>query len=103
MNITFGVMALTALLGGCSVQSAPRDATLPLPQNCMDDVAREKVRAILLDGLDQALKQHLVTLFGIWMKDVQDQPGRAKHGLQLGIGAYVQARASALRWSPPNC
>lgn len=70
---------------------------------CMDDEQRERVRNIMADGIDAALKEHAKHLFDIWVKDSADQPGRAITGMHNGVDAYVRARASVLKWSPPKC
>ena len=70
---------------------------------CMDDESRERVRNLMIDGIDTALKSHVQRVFDIWMKDPSGQPKRAKIGMHEGISAYVRSRAEALKWSPPLC
>lgn len=89
------VLVLALLL----VQS---DATEP-PEPCMDDESRERVRGLIIDAIDTALKNQVQKVFEIWMKDPADQPRRAKIGMHDGIDAYVRSRAQALRWNPPTC
>lgn len=70
----------------------------------MDDESREKIRVIVLDALDQALKDHIAHLFQVWMRD-EGNPAqrRASHGTRLGVGAYIRARDRVLKmeWSCP--
>lgn len=71
---------------------------------CMDDeklVAR--MREIMLDGVDQALREHTMHLFDVWSRDLKDQPGRASVGLNNGLRAYVLSRERIAAWNPPRC
>jgi hypothetical protein len=70
---------------------------------CMDDEQRERVRGIVLEGIEAGLKNQVQKVFEVWMKDPGDQPRRAKVGMHEGIDAYVRSRADALRWNPPIC
>jgi hypothetical protein len=91
----------TALLATATMVLAL--ATGEPPEPCMDDESRERVRNLILDGIDTALKNQVQKVFEIWMKDPADQPRRAKIGMHEGIDAYVRSRAQALKWSPPAC
>jgi hypothetical protein len=73
------------------------------PAPCMDTEMREQVRALMLAGIDEALRRHTRRVFDVWMKDPADQPRRAVVGLNTAVSAYVRSRASAQRWSPPAC
>lgn len=74
------------------------------PVTCVpDDETREKIRAIMLDAMDEALKDHIVRLHEIWMRDETGQPARAVNGARRGIRAYVGGRIQALKWNPPTC
>jgi hypothetical protein len=70
---------------------------------CVDAATREKVRAIALDALDDALKEHIRHMFEVWMKDDRGQPERARNGVNNGITAYAKASKSAAEWMPPMC
>ncbi len=85
--------------GGDEADAAPQ------PEKCMDEATREKVRAIMLDGIDAALKDRVMHLFEVWMRDAADrtQPQRAVTGAKQAVAAYVGSRKSALEWSPPAC
>lgn len=73
------------------------------PVMCTDSTTREKVRTVMTDALDEALKNHIVHTFEIWMKDERGQPERARTGVTNGIAAYLRATKSVLAWSPPDC
>ena len=76
----------------------------PQPIQCVpDDETREKVRAIMLAAMEQALNDHLVRLHEVWMKDDRGQPARATTGAQQGVRAFLAGRAAALKWNPPLC
>jgi hypothetical protein len=76
----------------------------PHPANiCGDDKFQEQVRALMYDGLDNALRDRTRDLFEGWMRDASDQPLRAARGLYLSINAYVLGRVSIEQWSLPKC
>lgn len=70
---------------------------------CADPTTREKVREVMSDALDTALKQHIVHMFEVWMRDDRGQPDRARVGVNNGIAAYIKASKSVAAWSPPDC
>lgn len=70
---------------------------------CIDAETRETIRALMLEGLDTAFKEHIVRMFEVWMRDERGQPDRAKVGVRQGIKAYMGARQGALDWLPPEC
>jgi hypothetical protein len=70
---------------------------------CMDTETREEARALMLAGIDQALREHAVKMFNVWMKDPANQPKRANAGMRSALVAYAGARAAAQRFNPPAC
>jgi len=96
-----GVAALI-IIGLLLIGAVARDAGTVTPI-CIDSEMREKVRALLLAGLEQALKEHTAQTFDIFMKDKTEQPKRAILGMQMAISAYMRARAAAQSWNPPAC
>jgi hypothetical protein len=75
-------------------------------QDClqMELETRDKVRAILLEALDEALKDHIKHLFLVWRSgDASAGQGRARQGTREGVKAYVRARETILRmeWACP--
>jgi len=70
---------------------------------CADAATREKVRGIMMDALDDALKNHIVHMFEVWMRDDRGQPERARTGVVNGISAYIKAGKSVQVWAPPDC
>lgn len=71
---------------------------------CMpDERMRERVRTIMLDGIDTGLKEQITHLFEVWMKDAKDQPNRATVGARNAIQAYIGAYRDAIDWDPAIC
>jgi hypothetical protein len=70
---------------------------------CVSAEDRERVRAIVLQGIDDGLKQQATHMYEVWLQDNTEQPRRAVSGLQNGITAYIYSRAAALRWNPRPC
>jgi hypothetical protein len=70
---------------------------------CMDEPTRERMRAVMLEALDEALKEHVKHVFEIWLKDERGQPDRARTGVRQGIKAWLGAHRGALEWMPPSC
>jgi hypothetical protein len=71
--------------------------------DCMDPTERERIRDIVLTGIDNGLKEQIQHLFETWMKDISDQPRRAMVGTNNAVNAHVRARKQAIEWNPPMC
>ena len=99
MKITAVLLVLMLLH---STAAAQQVLVIP-PQQCMDAESRDRIRAIILDGIDQALKQHAVRMYDNWIKDPADQPARARRGLRNAVSAYLGARTDMQKWSPEAC
>jgi hypothetical protein len=90
-------IAIGAVVVGVTAASQPSEP-------CVESEAmREQVRAVVLDGIDQAMRAHIMKVFDIWMRDSSEQPRRAVTGTHIGISAYRRSRANALKWDPPIC
>jgi hypothetical protein len=94
-----GILVLLMVGVGFFVETHSEDTTIA----CVPVAERERIRVVVLEGIDEALKQHVMKLFDIWMKDTSKQPERAIEGMSIGISAHVRARANATRWDPPPC
>jgi hypothetical protein len=101
------VFVLVAIIGivlaGVILFAASPSKGAGQPAPCMGAEMREQVRALMLAGIDEALRRHTRRVFDVWMKDPADQPRRAVAGLNTAVSAYVRSRAAAQRWSPPTC
>jgi hypothetical protein len=104
-----GAPALALLLGTCcpaaqlpniGFEMASAEST---PVICSDPTTRETVRTIMSEALDTALKNHVVHMFEVWMKDDRGQPERARTGVTNGVAAYLRASKSVAAWAPPDC
>lgn len=73
------------------------------PELCMDDESRERVRKLMLEALDESLKQKIQDLFAVWLRDATGQPARASKGLDSALRAYMHAFNSAEAFNPPVC
>jgi len=73
------------------------------PVICADPMTREAVRAIMVEALDTALKNHIIHMFEVWMKDERGQPERARTGVSNGVAAYIKASKAVATWAPPDC
>jgi hypothetical protein len=77
---------------------------LPTPNTiCMTDDELVRVRPILLAALDEALKNQIMHLFETWMRDIKDQPDRARQGASNAVDAYLRARHDLASWKPKPC
>ena len=95
--IAVAVAAVFALMFAALASRILAEAAQP----CMDQGTTDRVRALMLKGADQALENHFIHLFEVWMKDYRaKQPNRAA-GMQQGISAYMRSRNSLLNWQPP--
>ena len=80
------------------------ETSQPATVLCVPDTeTRDKVRVIMLEAIEQSLREHIVRMHEVWMKDDRGQPGRAQTGARQGIKAYIAGRDGALKWNPPLC
>ena len=70
---------------GLALITHPIGAQTPLPPPSRDD---EHIRQQLLDAADEALRDRIINLFEVWMKDPTDQPRRAITGAHNAVNAY---------------
>lgn len=73
------------------------------PRHCMTLEARERIRELTLQGLDDAMRQRSEHLFETWMADDRDQPKRAQNGIQKAAHAYALSLRLVAQWDPPIC
>jgi hypothetical protein len=73
------------------------------PELCMDADTRERVRKLMIEALDNSLREKIESLFAVWLRDSTDQPRRAQTGMNSALRAYVGARAAAMKFDPPEC
>ena len=74
------------------------------PELCVaDEETKERLRGIMIEALDEGLREHIKNLYIVWMKDERGQPGRARVGVEAAIRAHQIGRKAALEWAPPRC
>lgn len=72
--------------------------------DCVEPTERERVRDIVLRGVDDGLQRAMTHLFDVWQKDPNtEQPKRAQVGTTNAVNAHNRARKLALAWNPPAC
>ena len=79
------------------------EARAQIKVDCADEETREKIRGLILTGIDQALIGQVIKLFDVWMREIENPPRRAITGADAAVNAYLRARARALKWNPPSC
>ena len=72
-------------------------------ETCMDAEMRDRIRALAMQGHDEAFKTQAGHLFSIYVLNPDEIPNRAQVGTQRSIRAYVRVRELALKWNPPPC
>lgn|SRR5262245_42260879 len=95
-------IALVFLLSFCEAQAEPRTPSGDMFL-CGDDKLRDQVKTLMLEALNEALRNHIENAFAVWMKDDREQPGRAARGVNQGVAAYLRSRRQIEQWTLPSC
>ena len=90
------VILTLILLFVLEARSAPNEI-------CMDAEMRDRIRALAMQGHDEAFKTQAAHLFSVYVLNPDEIPNRAQVGTQRSIRAYVRVRELALKWNPPSC
>ena len=56
------------------------------------DTPEERLKIVLNQALDEALRIYVVNQFSVWMKDPTGQPERARTGVAKAIRAWADGR-----------
>jgi hypothetical protein len=105
IGATLALMLMVATCGpdtkieNFSLASAESKRELCVP----DEETREQIRVLMFHALEDALKDQVMHVFLIWLKDDTGQPGRARTGVEQAVAAYLRAREGARQWIPPLC
>ena len=100
--IVIVVMLILAFIG--YISGRWDEAQAKVSYDCIDPTERERVRDLVLQGIDDGLKQAMVHLYEVWQKDpATAQPARAQVGTTNAINAHNRGRKLALAWQPPSC
>jgi lauroyl/myristoyl acyltransferase len=70
---------------------------------CATEEEQVKIKALVQEGLENALVDRSYHLFNVWMQDGTDQPRRAQVGLSKAITAYLQSNKGAGLWHTARC
>jgi hypothetical protein len=97
------IIGVVAAAGTLAVMDIIERTQAQVTIACVDPEERVRVREIVVQGLDGALKDRVFHLFEQWVRDASEQPKRATTGLTNAINAHIRARKDALRWNPPPC
>jgi hypothetical protein len=62
----------------------------------------ERLKVVLYQALDEALRLYVVNQFSVWMKDPTDQPERAADGVHKAVRAWTDARKAIDEWEAPT-
>lgn len=76
---------------------------------CGDEAMERKVREIMHDALDTALKRHIERTFDVMMRnfaggaDETQTRQNATRGVRGGVNAYIQAERALANWKMMRC
>jgi len=101
VSVTLLAFALALLAFGVyrAVTAAQGQAAMP----CFFPQEKDRLIQLAHEAVDEAYKDQVKSLFGIWVRDPADQPRRAVSGMQINISAYARARANIRQWEPVIC
>ena len=83
--------------------SYTRKVKADIPEPCMNEEMRERLRMMALTSLDASFGDKVEQLYAVWLRDATDQPARAQVGIKQAISAYLRAHDLMEKWSPPEC
>jgi hypothetical protein len=102
--LTVAIVVIIIILLACVGYLSGRwEAEAKVQVDCMDPTERERIRDLVLKGIDDGLQEQIRHLFETWMKDLSDQPRRAMVGTNNAVNAHVRARKQAVTWDPVGC
>src|SRR5262249_39424645 len=79
--------------------------SIETPELCVrSDDDRARISQLMLDATDEALKNRIVLIYEVWMKEPNtEQPKRALTGLANALLGYKRAQVGARAWAPLVC
>lgn len=83
--------------------SYTRSLKADIPEPCMNEEMRERLRMLALTALDSAFGDKIEQLWAVWLRDDAGQPARAQLGTKQAIRAYLHAHDLMEKWNPPEC
>jgi hypothetical protein len=86
------ILATFIVASTSALAQSPHFECVPL-----DNETKNKVQAIMLAALDQALQEQIVRMYTVWMRAADAQArARASEGTRQGIIAYGKVREAIL-------
>jgi hypothetical protein len=70
---------------------------------CADDATKAKLRTLMQEGIDEAMRMQMEHLFAVWTRDQAQQPSRARTGLDQAVAAYVHTYNQIKSWDMKAC
>ena len=65
------------------------------------DSPEERLKIVLNQALDEALRLYVVNNFSVWMRDPTGQPERARKGVMGAVQAWQQTTKAIDDWDVP--
>jgi hypothetical protein len=101
IGLIVGVIATLAAMMMFEIIHA---ASAQPPITCIAPDLRDRVRALAIEGLDNAFRSKVEHQFEIWTKTGDDMaPQRAAIGTRIAIRAYARSIRFMQQWNPPDC
>ena len=63
----------------------------------------DRLKSLTVQALDEAFVHQVAQLYEVWMRDPHGQPQRAQAGVSQAAEAWLDARAGAAKFQPPEC
>lgn len=95
LAVTWSVLAL--------ITPSPLEASTQAPL-CAESVQQaEKARALVVQGLENALVEHTTRLFRVWLSVGIEGRGRAAEGIRNEVRGFLYAQHAVGEWIIPVC
>jgi len=98
-----GAASVVLFLAIVAMAYAANTKPMPVSRPCVDIATKDRIKTVMIDGFEIALKEHVKTIFDVFLRDHADTTQRAANGLQVATAAYVHSRAVVMAWDPPEC
>lgn len=103
MTIAIVVLPLALVLSLAAAGHWLASAQVPPPPACGNEEMQEQIRSGMFQGLDEAFRQKVASIYTVWLSDNRQQPARAKAGVDQAVGAYTHAYKAVETWRLPPC
>ena len=100
----FAFVVATAIIAALTLDVILHQTAAQAPAElCMDTDTRDKARALMFEGINEALTRHTAQLFDNLLKDRGHDPDRMTRGMYTSLALYARSRENLLKWDPPAC